>query len=55
MATVSKNARREGEKEMKSKWGGKIVVKSVMEKGKIRHYAQCEKTGTLARKPRDLM
>ena len=55
MSKVSKNARREGTKELKSKWGGKILVKSVMENGKIRHYAQCDKTGTQARKPRDLM
>ncbi len=52
---VSKNARRDGSKEIVSKWGGKIVVKSVFENGRMRHFAVCEKTGNQARKPRDLM
>lgn len=52
---VSKNARREGAKELLSRWGGKIVMKSVFENGKIRHYAVCEKTGNQARKPSELM
>ena len=56
MATeVSKNARREGAQELLSKWGGRIVMKTVFEKGKLRHYAVCEKTGNKARKPRELM
>ncbi|MFW5801086.1 MAG: hypothetical protein ACOCVC_03580 [Spirochaeta sp.] len=52
---VSKNARREGARELTSKWGGKITMKSVFENGKMRHFAVCEKTGNQARKPRDLM
>ncbi|WP_193382276.1 hypothetical protein [Spirochaeta lutea] len=52
---ISKNARREGAKELVSRWGGKIIMKSVFENGKMRHFAVCEKTGKEARKPRDLM
>jgi len=52
---VSKNARREGLQTLASRWGGKIVMKTIFEKGKLRHYAVCEKTGNKARKPRDLM
>lgn len=51
---ISKNARREGAKELTSRWGGKIIMKSVFENGKMRHFAVCEKTGKEARKPRDL-
>jgi hypothetical protein len=53
-ANISKNARREGAHELTSKWGGKIIMKSVFEKGKIRHYALCEKTGNQARRPKEL-
>ena len=52
---ISKNARREGSQVLTSRWGGKIVMKTIFEKGKLRHYAVCEKTGNKARKPRDLM
>ena len=52
---ISKNARRGEAQDLISRWGGKIVMKSVFENGKIRHYAVCEKSGTQARKPRDLM
>lgn len=52
---ISKNARREGAKDLTSRWGGKIIMKSVFEKGKMRHFAVCEKTGNQARKPKDLM
>jgi len=52
---ISKNARRGESQELLSRWGGKIVMKSVFENGKIRHYAVCEKSGNQARKPRDLM
>ena len=55
MPAVSKNARREGSKDLISRWGGKIIMKSVFEGGKMRHFAVCEKTGTKSRKPRDLM
>ena len=54
-ANISKNARREGAQEFTSRWGGKIIMKSVFEKGKIRHYALCEKSGNQARRPKDLM
>ena len=52
---ISKNARREGQQTLESRWGGKIIMKSVFENGKIRHFAVCEKTGNTGRKPRDLM
>jgi hypothetical protein len=52
---ISKNARRGEAQELLSRWGGKIIMKSVFESGKIRHFAVCEKTGNQARKPRDLM
>lgn len=52
---ISKNARRGDAQELLSRWGGKIVMKSIFENGKIRHYAVCEKSGNQARKPRDLM
>ena len=57
MATkISKNARRNIQsQELTSKWGGKIIMKSVFEKGKIRYYALCEKTGNTARRPKDMM
>ncbi len=54
-AGVSKNARREGAKEVLSRWGGKIIMRSVFENGKMKHFAVCEKTGTQARKPSELM
>ncbi|MDD4082430.1 MAG: hypothetical protein WC162_07780 [Sphaerochaetaceae bacterium] len=52
---ISKNARREGEKVLTSRWGGDIKMKSVFENGKLRHVAYCEKTGNTARKVKDLM
>ncbi len=52
---ISKNARREGAHELTSRWGGKIVMKSVFENGRMRHYAYCEKTKNQGRRPRDLM
>ncbi len=52
---VSKNARRDGAKQLSSRWGGVIKMKSVFENGKLRHVAYCEKTGNTARKVRDLM
>ncbi len=55
MSKISKNARRMGEKELTSRWGGKIVMKSMFEDGKIRHYAECEKSKKTARKPSFLM
>ncbi len=55
MSKVSKNAQREGAKVLTSKWGGTIQMKSVFANGRLRHFAVCDKTGTQARKPRDLM
>jgi len=52
---VSKNARREGAKELLSRWGGAIKMRSIFENGKIRHFAECEKSKNTARKPKDLM
>lgn len=52
---VSKNARREGAKVLTSRWGGEIKMHTIMENGRMRHYAQCEKTGTTARRPKELM
>ena len=52
---VSKNARREGEKVLTSRWGGQIKTKSVFENGRLHHLAYCTKSGNTARKPRDLM
>lgn len=52
---ISKNARREGAQQLLSRWGGKIIMKSVFENGKMKHFAVCEKSGTTGRKPRDLM
>ncbi|MFP4011924.1 MAG: hypothetical protein ACLFUM_09490 [Spirochaetaceae bacterium] len=54
-ANISKNARRDGAHELLSRWGGKIVMKSVFRNGKMRHYAVCEKTGNQGRRPKDLM
>lgn len=52
---ISKNARRGEAQDLISRWGGKIIMKSVFENGKIRHYAVCEKSGNQSRKPRELM
>lgn len=52
---VSKNARRGGAQELISKWGGKIIMRTVFENGKIRHFAQCQETGNTARRPKELM
>lgn len=53
---VSKNARRGKISEvLKSRWGGDIKMRTVMENGKIRHFAECSETGNTARKPKQLM
>ncbi|AGT27155.1 hypothetical protein CDQ96_00780 [Borrelia miyamotoi] len=54
MAKISKNAQRSGSKELLSRWGGKIIMKSKVENGKIRHYAECQISKNIARKPKDL-
>lgn len=53
--TISKNARREGTERLISRWGGEIKMHSIFEKGKLKHYAKCEKTGNTARRPKELM
>jgi hypothetical protein len=53
--SVSKNARREGAKELFSRWGGKIKMRTIFSNGKMRHFAECEKTGNTARRPKELM
>lgn len=52
---ISKNARRGGAQELVSRWGGKIIMKTVFENGKIKHFAQCQKTGNTSRRPKDIM
>lgn len=52
---MSKNARRNEAQNLTSRWGGVIKMKSIFENGKLRHYAECEKTGNTARRPKDLM
>jgi hypothetical protein len=53
--SISKNARRDGAQEIISRWGGTIKMKSRFQDGKLKHYAECMKTGNTARKPNDLM
>lgn len=52
---ISKNARRGEAKELISRWGGKIVMKTLVKEGKIMHYALCEKSNNTSRHPKDLM
>lgn len=52
---ISKNARRGGAEELISKWGGKIIMRSVFENGKMKHFAECQETHNTARRPKDLM
>lgn len=54
-SSISKNARREGAQTLTSRWGGEIKMKTKFERGKMKHYAECQKTGNKARKPKDLM
>lgn len=55
MAQISKNAKRGEKVSLISRWGGKISMKSVVENGKIKHFAVCDKSGNTSRKPKDLM
>jgi len=55
MGKISKNARRNKQEDLISKWGGKIIMRTVFENGKMKHFAQCEKTGNTARRPKDMM
>lgn len=54
---VSKNQRRGQRVEfLTCKCGGKIEMRTRMEKAKIRHFAQCTgNCGKTSRKPKDLM
>jgi len=52
---ISKNARRDGTQELISRWGGTIIMKSCFKNGRLKHYAECTKTGNTARKPKELM
>jgi len=52
---ISKNARRQRAAALMSKWGGEIKMHTIMENGKIKHYAKCEKSGNIARRPKELM
>ncbi|AHH10316.1 Hypothetical protein BCO_0099300 [Borrelia coriaceae ATCC 43381] len=49
-----KIAQRSGSKELLSRWGGKIIMKSKLENGKIKHYAECQTSKNTARRPKDL-
>lgn len=35
--------------------GGRIVMRTIISAGKVRHYAKCEKCEAMARRPKDLM
>lgn len=52
---VSKNAQARKSQVLTSRWGGKIIMKSRFENGKMRHYAECEASGNTARRAKDLV
>ena len=54
---TSKNSTRGKKENTKfiSKWGGEILIKRVFKDGKMKTIAECQKTGNIARRPRDLM
>jgi hypothetical protein len=52
---ISKNAKRQGVDVLKSRWGGEIRMKTIYKNGKMKHFAECQKTGNTARKPKELM
>lgn len=56
-AKVSKNQTRgQRSQSLNCRCGGKIEMRTVMQSGKMRHFAQCTGScGKTARKPRDLM
>jgi len=54
MAGVSKNARTtSGTHKFECNCGGEIKMKSIFSKGKMRHYALCEKCKREERRPSD--
>lgn len=53
--SISKNAKREGADKLISQWGGEIKMRTVFKDGKMKHFAECQKTGNTARKPRELI
>lgn len=54
-AKISKNARREVAQKLLCKCGGEIKMKTIMESGKIKHYALCSDCEKTARRPKELM
>lgn len=54
MAGVSKNARTaSGTHKFECSCGGEIKMRSIFEKGKMKHFAECEKCKRKERKPRN--
>jgi hypothetical protein len=52
---ISKNAQRVGAQKMICKCGGEIKMHTVAaHKGKMSHYAECDKCHAKARRPKDL-
>lgn len=35
--------------------GGKVIMRTVVSAGKMKHYAKCEKCGAIGRRPKELM
>lgn len=55
-AKISKNARRgDTVQKLLCKCGNEIKMKTVMQSGKMKHYAYCTGCDKTARKPKDLM
>lgn len=52
---VSKNARRGEKNELVSRWGGTIIMRSIFKDGRLKHFAECTKTGNTSRRPKELM
>lgn len=52
---VSKNARRQKAHQFISRWGGEIKMRSIFKNGKMRIFAECQKTHNTARRPKELM
>lgn len=52
---ASKNAQARKSQNLLSRWGGKITMKSRFENGKMSHYAECESSGNISRRAKDLM
>jgi len=52
---ISKNARRNSAEKLTSRWGGRIVMRTIFTNGKMKHFAECQSTKNIARKPKELM